>query len=72
MLENKVMPPYLDSHALNVIEAVHQAPHVAAVTELVGHEIVFELGSIDVVVCRVSVHEAIQKEGIERDPPVLG
>jgi hypothetical protein len=64
------MIPYLDSHALQVIQRVHKSLQIASIPQLVACRIVFEQSPIDVVVRRVSIHESIQEQSVQREPPI--
>lgn len=63
---------YFDTHALNIIKSVLQSLQVAAESELVGHWISLEQGTVDVVVRRVTVNVSVKEQGIEREAPIRG
>lgn len=62
---------YLDSHTLEVVERIDKTLDIASVAHLIGSEVMFEEGAIDIVVGWITVDESIEKEGVERKAPIL-
>lgn len=63
---------YLDTHPIQVIQSINESLQVATGSHLVGGEVMFKEGAINVIVGRVAVDEAIEEKSVERKAPVLG
>lgn len=61
----------LDAHAMNVVEVIDHSSDVSAEPELVSHPVMFESGSISVVVGRITVRESVQCKGVSWHAPVV-
>jgi len=62
---------YLDAHALQVVQRIHKAGEITAISQLVACDIVFEQGSVDVIVRWISVDKSVQEESVEGKPPIV-
>lgn len=61
MPEYSVYHPYLDAHALEIIERVYQARQISSMAHCSTHNVLFKQRPIDVIVGRISVDKTIEK-----------
>ena len=56
---------------MDIVETVDETLKITAVSKLSAKDIVFKQSTVGIVVNRVSVDEPIEKERVERNPPVV-
>lgn len=69
----KVITPssYLDAHSLQIVQGIEKANHVAAMSHLIGVQVMLIQRSIDVIVGWVTIHKPIQKQRVHGKAPVV-
>lgn len=67
----RVTSQYLDSHALQIIQSIDQPSEIPAMAHLVGVEVMFEERPVNIIICRIPIHESVKKEGIDWEAPIF-
>lgn len=62
---------YLDTHALDIVQAVNQTLNISSMAELRAVNVLLEECAVGVVVGWVSIDPTIQKQRVEWEPPIL-
>lgn len=60
----------LNTHALEIVQGIDEASHIATMAHLSRIEVVLELCSVHVIIGGVTVDEAIHKKRVEWESPV--
>jgi len=62
----------LDSHSLQVIQAVPQSYYISSVPQLCLIRVLFKDRPIRIIICWISIDPSVQHERIEGKPPIVG
>lgn len=64
------MNVYLNAHALKVVKSIPQTIDIAAMTHLIGLQIVLKVGPINVIIIRNAIDESVEHNSVEWKSPV--